>query len=415
MNLKTSIAINLIGSLVPVFLALACIPPLIHKLGMSEFGILSLVWILIGYLSIFDMGVGRALTFEVSNKLKGETCFKGLSRTICPGISLATIAGILGVFLILPIIFFMGSGLEAKFNIEKGSIDALYLCVIAIVPTAITSAIRGALEGGSRFIESNLMRAAISSGMFIVPLVFVELGNHELLDITIGLIILRIIVMIISIYIIRDNIKLNHFIFRRSDFRMLHYGSWVTISSILSPLMVNGDRFIVSSIVGPALLNLYTIPQEMIQRFLIVPGAFTTSIFPKIPHLKSIKNFYKINLFHISTLSFISVLCIAFIGPYFFEYWISPVFAINSQEILWILCFGLFFNSLAQLPMTYLMAMGMPKLVTTAHVIELIFYVLAIYILVKIFGVKGAAYAWSFRVSLDFFILNYFVRKFASC
>ena len=415
MNLKNSVVINLAGSLVPVFLALVCIPILIHKLGMSGFGILSLIWILIGYLSIFDMGVGRALTFEVSNKLKGEASFKGLSRVICPGISLATIAGIVGVFLILPIIYFMGSDLEAKFNIDNESIDALYLCVIAIVPTAITSAIRGALEGGSRFIESNLLRTAISSGMFIVPLVFVELGNHELLDITIGLIILRIISMIVSIYIIRDNIKLKHFIFRRSDFRMLHYGSWVTISSILSPLMVNGDRFIVSSIVGPALLNLYTIPQEMIQRFLIVPGAFTTSIFPKIPHLKSTKNFYKFSFFYLVVFSFISVLCIGIIGPYFFEYWISPIFSINSKEILWILCFGLFFNSLAQLPMTYLMAMGKPKLVATAHVIELIIYILAIYILVKIFGVKGAAFAWSFRVSLDFFILNYFVRKFALC
>jgi O-antigen/teichoic acid export membrane protein len=219
--------------------------------------------------------------------------------------------------------------------------------------------------------------------------------------------------MTISILMIKRNIIFKHFLIKRSDLRMVKYGSWVTVSSILSPLMVNGDRFIVSSIVGPSLLNLYTIPQEMIQRFLVVPGAFTTSIFPKIPHFKDVKSSYHKNFYFLSFFSFISVLLIAIFGPYFFEYWISPVFSNDSKEILWILCFGLFFNSLGQLPLAYLMAMNKPKLVTIAHAIEFILYIIAVYCLLQIFGIKGAALAWSLRVFLDLILLDYFVKKYS--
>jgi O-antigen/teichoic acid export membrane protein len=47
---------------------------MLHRLAMvtliEAFGVLTLIWALIGYFSLFDMGVGRALTYELS-KLRG--------------------------------------------------------------------------------------------------------------------------------------------------------------------------------------------------------------------------------------------------------------------------------------------------------------------------------------------------------
>jgi O-antigen/teichoic acid export membrane protein len=51
---------NLIGQLVPLLVGMVAIPPLVRGLGIDRFGLLSLVWVIIGYFSFFDLGLGRA-------------------------------------------------------------------------------------------------------------------------------------------------------------------------------------------------------------------------------------------------------------------------------------------------------------------------------------------------------------------
>ena len=53
---------NIMGFCAPVLVAIFCIPPMIRGLGKDQFGLLTLVWMLVGYFTIFDMGIGRALT-----------------------------------------------------------------------------------------------------------------------------------------------------------------------------------------------------------------------------------------------------------------------------------------------------------------------------------------------------------------
>src|SRR5713226_920143 len=60
---------NLLGNGAPMIVAVFCIPVLIRGLGKERFGVLTLAWALIGYASLFDLGLGRALTQLVAKKL----------------------------------------------------------------------------------------------------------------------------------------------------------------------------------------------------------------------------------------------------------------------------------------------------------------------------------------------------------
>src|SRR5260370_22399359 len=60
---------NLLGQLLPMAVAVVAIPPLVRGLGVARFGVLSLAWIVVGYFSLFDLGIGRALTKLVADKL----------------------------------------------------------------------------------------------------------------------------------------------------------------------------------------------------------------------------------------------------------------------------------------------------------------------------------------------------------
>ena len=66
--------LNVLGYSLPMLVAIFAIPPLVKGLGTERFGILTLAWVIIGYLSLFDLGLGRALTKLVAEKLgTGQT------------------------------------------------------------------------------------------------------------------------------------------------------------------------------------------------------------------------------------------------------------------------------------------------------------------------------------------------------
>lgn len=64
--------INLVGQILPVFVGIFTIPMLIKGLGTDRFGVLTLAWMVIGYFSLFDLGLGRALTQIIATRLGKE-------------------------------------------------------------------------------------------------------------------------------------------------------------------------------------------------------------------------------------------------------------------------------------------------------------------------------------------------------
>ena len=60
---------NLIGQATPALAAVFTVPILIHRLGTERFGVLTLIWLIVGYFSIFDLGLGRALTQLLADRL----------------------------------------------------------------------------------------------------------------------------------------------------------------------------------------------------------------------------------------------------------------------------------------------------------------------------------------------------------
>jgi O-antigen/teichoic acid export membrane protein len=106
-------------------------------------------------------------------------------------------------------------------------------------------------------------------------------------------------------------------------------------------------------------------------------------------------------------------LCVvaAFLATPFLGWWISPEFARDSGPIVTVLCLGLWFNSLAQIPMTVLQGTARPKTVALVHLGELAFYLVLVYGLTSCYGLIGAAWAWSMRVVIDFVALNFFAVR----
>ncbi len=90
---------NLMGLGVPLILALAVTPYLIRTLGLDRYAVLSIMLVIIGYASLFDLGIGRSLTKMVAEKL-GAGQEQEVAGWTATGLVLLAALGMLGAVVI---------------------------------------------------------------------------------------------------------------------------------------------------------------------------------------------------------------------------------------------------------------------------------------------------------------------------
>src|SRR4051794_27268252 len=109
--LARNAAWSLVGQVAPMLVAVVAIPLLIGGLGRDRFGVLTLAWLVIGYFSLFDFGLGRALTKVVAERLgedrEGELpalVWTSLGLMMALGLAGALVVGLLSSWLVRGVI-----------------------------------------------------------------------------------------------------------------------------------------------------------------------------------------------------------------------------------------------------------------------------------------------------------------------
>jgi O-antigen/teichoic acid export membrane protein len=161
---------NLLGSGAPMIVAVFCIPILIRGLGTDRFGVLTLAWALIGYASLFDLGLGRALTQLVAQKLGAgeEQEIPSLAWTSLLLMLALGLAGTAVVLLISP--WLAGRALNVPDALDAETLSAFRLLGISLPFVITTAGLRGLLEAHQRFGLINALRIPLGAFTFAGPL-----------------------------------------------------------------------------------------------------------------------------------------------------------------------------------------------------------------------------------------------------
>ena len=419
MSLRRNTLWNLAGAGLPLLLGAVTIPYLIRMTGVEAFGVLTLVWVLIGYFSLFDFGLGRALTQQVA-AARSAGFHAQLPSLVKTGLWFTAGMGVLGGLILAALANQLAlHWLKVSVPLQSSTHQALLIAAIGIPLTTVTTGLRGVLEAYEDFKVVNLLRMGLGAANFGLPALSVMFVGNSLAWMVAGLIAARAIVLLAHLWLVHQKLPTGWASarFNNENMRSLFsFGIWMTVSNIIGPLMVTADRFIISAVLGASVVAYYTVPFEVLLRVLVVPGALTAALFPRLAAIintdnDEAKRLYKNCLKIITAVLVPTFVVIALGSKWGMTLWLGHDFAEHSWRIVAVMALGLMLNGIAHVPFAAIQAKGDARTTAWLHIFELLFYIPLLFFCLKHAGLMGAAVAWTTRAFFDLVALLLLVKR----
>ncbi|CAN4273173.1 RfbX Membrane protein involved in the export of O-antigen and teichoic acid [Methylophilaceae bacterium] len=398
-----------------MIVALITIPLYLKIIGYEKYGFLVIVWAVIGYISFFDLGLGRSLTKQLSS-LK-NSFDKEASDLAGTAYFLTLTSSVVGALILYCIAKYAIFHFASKTKIPVSELNELVSLMLISMPIFLSVSIfSSALQAKYKFVELNLILTIGGIFFQVMPLIFAFLGYTKLSNLIVSMLFVRLLVAITLFFKCKRYVPLLGFpkLHLNHIKPLIGFGGWVTCISIFNSIMGSIDKIIISSMMGVRFVSHYSVPFDLVSKGMLISTSLSVAIFPKLSSSesreskKTVEKTTKILLAIMTPLVVIGIACVK---P-FMNLWIGERFAESSNGIAEIILVGVWINSAVSLSLAKLIASdNKVKAVGLMYVAELPIYVLFIYIGISEFGLIGAAGAWSLRVLIDAFLILFLAEE----
>jgi O-antigen/teichoic acid export membrane protein len=400
---------NALGFGLPVLVAIAAMPVLARALDAASFGLLALAWLVHGYAN--ELGFGRATT-RFAAAVGGDDPAR-LRAVVWTTLALQTAVGLsagLALALAAPVLA------HAVLRIPDGlTADAIraFLWLGATVPVIVAAAsVRGLLEALQRFDLVNAVRGPATAAGFALPLAGVVAGWS--VSSLVGLLFVSRAAALVAyaVLAVRSVPGLARPSFAAGQVRELaSYGAWSSLSGLLAPLLIYLDRILLGVLVSMAAVAYYAAPYEVVARLLIVPASLVAALFPELSRLHTRGDADRIGEIAARAMRY-TLLAVAPAGVLLvacasdlLRLWLGEAYALEGSTALQVLAVGIVINAVAHVPVTVLQGIGRPDLPARLQLLEVPLHAAAAVLCIRMWGITGAAAAYTLRVSLDAVLL----------
>ena len=399
---------NLLGLALPLVLGVVSTPLLLRGLGTNRFGILLLSWTFLGYFSLFDLGLGRALTQRVASRL-GSTRLDDVPSLLSTSIALLLTSGCVGsavMFMLAP--WLNDHVIRPPDALQSEILNTLYLVGLSLPAVFAGSALRGLLEAVQRFDYVNAVRIPSGVLTYLGPLAVLP-ASKSLTAIVAVLVVGRIAACLAYYWLcLRALPPLR----TRTSFRwdlaseLLKFGGWMTASNLLIPVIAYFDRFAISASISVTAVAYYVTPFDTVTKLAIIPTAINFVLFPAFATTRGrepnmIAELISRGVRYAFLAAFpICLLLVAF-AQELLSVWVGAEFARNSGLLAQVITIGVFANILTQTPLTLIQGVGRPDVIAKLFLAEFPLYAMVLILLLRSGGINGAAMAWTARSTIE--------------
>lgn len=407
---------NLIGASLPLLVALITIPLYLRHIGPERYGVLAVILALTGYMGFIDLGLGRAVTQRIASlkdapeKEHSDILWTALTTSFATGM-LGGIGIWFGADYLLSHVIHLSqaSRLEASTSV---------FWVGAALPLLLPgSALTGALHAKLRFVEVNAIQIFSGTLGLVLPLIVAIAGYTELTYLVPATLATRTLTVLLLLSQCRRHVPLLGWpCFHAHQLKpMLSYGGWISVMTILSPLLVTIDRLIIASLSGAHAVASYTVPYDLVSRAMVVPGSFSSALFPRLASAAQAEGRLLACRASATLVAIMTptVLTGLFLSQPFLNLWVGTNFASTGRGVAEVILIGVWVNAIVIPHHTRYLATQSPRSVVIIFILELPIYLLMLWQGISHWGVVGAAVAWSARVLLDTALLLWLNNVFS--
>ncbi|MEZ5420022.1 MAG: oligosaccharide flippase family protein [Vicinamibacterales bacterium] len=399
---------SLAGQIAPGLAAVVALPALLGGLGADGLGILHMTWAVVGYFSLLDVGIGRALTQAVAAAVARDdlASLGGLVFTGC--------ATLLGVGLLGALVF----GLAAEWVaaslfgvtgvLREDAVAAFRFVALAVPLVTVSSGARGVLEAQQRFDLVNRVRIPMGVLLYAAPAAALPLSHSVATSAGVA-VAMRAAGALAMLWLVwrHTPVRAGTWAWSRHALQsLMRSGAWMAAANLIGTVTQFADRIALGALVSMSAVAYYSTPLDVISRLGIVAAGLTAVMFPAFSaaHATGAARLAPLALkaaAYTMLSVFPPVLVIVALAPELLTWWLGPEFAASSAVAARLIAVGTLANALAQTPFALLQAMGRARVTARIAALELPAYAVLLWIATRAWGVEGVAAAWAARMTVD--------------
>lgn len=418
---KTGAILSYVSIIASTAVQLLYTPFLIRILGQSEYGLYSLIYSIIGYLTVLDLGFGNSIVvytakYRAQKKYDEEKKLHGMFFIIfC---IIGVIAALFGIILYFNVQNIFGNTMTIQ-EISKAKTMMLVLTVNLAI-TFIFNIYSSIITAYERFTYQKLMTIlnTILKPVLMIPLLF--LGFKSITMCVIITLINTTIMFSNYIYCKKKlDIKIKFQGFDKKVFKeILGYSFFIFLSVIVDKINWSVDQFVLGAVSGTIAVSLYSVASQVNTLFINLSTALTSVMLPKMSKMvsKNASNKELTNEFiKVGRIQYLIVFLMAsgltLFGKEFFIAWAGKDY-ITSYYIAIILIIPLCIPLIQNLGVSIMQAKNMHKFRSMLLLCIAIANVFISIPLAKLYGGIGSAIGTSISLIIgNILIINIYYQK----
>ena len=168
--IRINFIVNLISPMTRIVVALVTVPLYLHHIGDARFGVMSIVWVLLGLFGFLDLGLSRAVTNALAKLRDAPQAHRARVLVTTFGLNL-------GMGLIGGLVLYIFGGLMLKHFVSmpediSAEVSRSLPWIACLLPlTLISAAGAGALESRELFLLVNSIQIFATTLAQVAPIV----------------------------------------------------------------------------------------------------------------------------------------------------------------------------------------------------------------------------------------------------
>lgn len=390
------------------------VPAMLRSFGLELYGVLSVTWMVLGHLRWLDLGFSAACAKYVAQDLARGRPLRA-ARWAWTAVAVQLLLGVVAAVAL----WWGAPALADLLKIDPGRremvVFALRMFALVIPVDLASRSLNAVLEATQRFDWVNGLTLFAAVWTYATYTTGIVRGG-DFPAVVYGLVALRGATLLATFWFAGRALPAlhHHAAFRlkrlfggRQVREMFRFGGWVSIASGIGPLIFFFDRWVISTIQGVAALPLYAVPLQMLVSLQMIPASVSATLFPAFSVLEANLQWDRVQALVVRAhryllIGLIPILTVLFLwAPELLRVWIDEGFAREATLPFRILTIGFAVGLFAPFSGVLLQGAGRPDVLSKIYLFEFPFNVVITILLVRSYGIVGAAMTYTLRTIVE--------------